>query len=199
VLLVVVPNDLTDNLDERGPRFRLYDGRLVATNLPLGRRKNVVGEWLQGHSRLFAHGQPVLRKYTNRYRTGRAVVLFGGRGASRLACDTSLCNHEDCDAKAHFKVLNCILQSPVCKGESLPGGVTKRIARTRDVLSTASETAKPRHGRSLVSQGIRILKNTGKLVIGGRHRHKLSRQCVTELIDVLVQARHQCASWRGSF
>jgi lysophospholipase L1-like esterase len=55
VLLVVVPNDLTDNLDPRGPRFRLDDGRLVATNLPLRRRKNVVGEWLQEHSRLFAH------------------------------------------------------------------------------------------------------------------------------------------------
>jgi lysophospholipase L1-like esterase len=55
VLLVVVPNDLTDNLDPRGPRFRLVDGRLVVTNLPLERRKNVVGEWLQAHSRLFAH------------------------------------------------------------------------------------------------------------------------------------------------
>jgi len=96
-------------------------------------------------------------------------------------------------------VLNCILQSPVCQGESLPGGVTKRIARTRDVLSLASETEKPRHGRSLLSQGIRILKTTGRLVIGRQHKHRLSRQCVVELIQVLVQARHQCSSWRGSF
>src|SRR5262245_1100760 len=116
-----------------------------------------------------------------------------------LACDTSLCDHGDCDKKARFKVLNCILQSPVCQGESLPGGVTKRIARTRDVLSLASETEKPRHGRSLLSQGIRILKTTGRLVIGRQHKHRLSRQCVVELLQVLVQARHQCSSWRGSF
>jgi hypothetical protein len=54
VILVVVPNDLTDNLDPRGPRFRVDGGRLVVTNLPLRRRKNAVGEWLQAHSRLFA-------------------------------------------------------------------------------------------------------------------------------------------------
>jgi lysophospholipase L1-like esterase len=54
VILVVVPNDLTDNLDPRGPRFRVDGGRLVLTNLPLRRRKNAVGEWLQAHSRLFA-------------------------------------------------------------------------------------------------------------------------------------------------
>ena len=54
VLLVVVPNDLTDNLDARGPRFRVDGGRLVVTNLPLGRRKNAAGEWLQAHSRVFA-------------------------------------------------------------------------------------------------------------------------------------------------
>jgi len=117
---------------------------------------------------------------------------------SPLACDTNLCDHGDCDTRARFKVLNCILQSPVCQGESLPGSVTKRIARTRDVLSQASEMDKPRHGRSLVSQWIRILKNTGKLVIG-RHKHRLSRQCVGELVQVLVEARHQCPSWRGSF
>jgi hypothetical protein len=55
VLLVVVPNDFTDNLDPRQPRFRLDDGRLVAPKSPARRRKNVVGEWLQAHSRLFAH------------------------------------------------------------------------------------------------------------------------------------------------
>ena len=54
VILVVVPNDLTDNLDARGPRFRVDGGRLVVTNLPLGRRKNAAGEWLQAHSRVFA-------------------------------------------------------------------------------------------------------------------------------------------------
>jgi hypothetical protein len=54
VILVVVPNDLTDNLDARGPRFRVDGGRLVVTNLPLPRRKNAAGEWLQAHSRVFA-------------------------------------------------------------------------------------------------------------------------------------------------
>ena len=54
VILVVVPNDLTDNLDARGPRFRVDGGRLVVTNLPLRRRKNAAGEWLQAHSRVFA-------------------------------------------------------------------------------------------------------------------------------------------------
>jgi cysteine-rich repeat protein len=116
-----------------------------------------------------------------------------------LACDTSLCDSGDCDAATRFKVLNCILQSPVCQGESLPGGVTKGFAKTRFVLSLASETSKRHRGRVLVSQGIRILKTTSKLVIGVHHRGRLSSQCVAELIDVLVQARHQCTSWRESF
>jgi len=116
-----------------------------------------------------------------------------------LTCDITICDHGHCDARTRFKVLNCVLQSPVCTGESLPGGVTKRIAKTRDVLSLASETDKPHRGRSLVSRGIRMLKHTGTLVISGRHKHRLSHQCVAELISVLVEARHQCASWRGSF
>jgi lysophospholipase L1-like esterase len=72
VLLVVVPNDLTDNLDPRGPRFRLDDGRLVATNLPLRRRKNVVGEWLQEHSRLFAHVSYLVAVAGTSFPVGRA-------------------------------------------------------------------------------------------------------------------------------
>ncbi len=54
VVLVVAPNDPDDNLDPRGPRFRLAAGRLVYEDAPPPRRKTVVHEWLQGHSRLFA-------------------------------------------------------------------------------------------------------------------------------------------------
>jgi hypothetical protein len=72
VLLVVVPNDLTDNLDPRGPRFRLDEGRLVATNLPLRRRKNAVGEWLQEHSRLFAHVSYLVAVAGTSFPVGRA-------------------------------------------------------------------------------------------------------------------------------
>jgi hypothetical protein len=85
VLLVVVPNDLTDNLDSRGPRFRLDDGRLVATNLPLGRRKSVVGEWLQEHSRLFAHVSYLVAAANVSLRLGRARPPAGPRGAGPAA------------------------------------------------------------------------------------------------------------------
>ncbi len=53
VVLVVSPNDADDNLDRRGPRFRLDDGRLVHDPAPPPRRKTFVHEWLQAHSRLF--------------------------------------------------------------------------------------------------------------------------------------------------
>jgi CSLREA domain-containing protein len=118
---------------------------------------------------------------------------------SPLACDPTLCDNGHCDTKTRFKVLNCILQSPVCTGESLPPGLTKRFGKTRDVLSLASQQQKRRHGQRLVSQGIRILRNADHLVVGIRHRGKLSSQCVVELLDVLTEARHQCASWRSSF
>jgi len=70
VLLLMSPNDVTDNVDSRGPRFRLEDGRLVLTNVPVPRRKSAPGQWLQGHSRLFAYvtylvavvGQDVARR-----------------------------------------------------------------------------------------------------------------------------------------
>jgi CSLREA domain-containing protein len=117
---------------------------------------------------------------------------------SPLMCDATLCDH-GCDARTRFKVLNCILQSPVCTGESLPGGVTKRIAKTREVLSLASQTEKPHRGKRLVVQGVRILKQADKLVLGVKHKGRLSRQCVADLIDLITKARHQCASWRVSF
>jgi cysteine-rich repeat protein len=118
---------------------------------------------------------------------------------SPLTCDPSLCDHADCDAKTRFKVLNCILQSPVCKGESLPGGLTTRIAKTREVLSLARRTQKPRRGRRLVSQGVRILNKAHRVLVGAQHQGRLSPQCVAELSDVITKARHECASWRVAF
>ncbi len=54
VLLVFVPNDVDENAGARGPRFALQDGALVAPTHPVPRRKTVLQEWLQAHSRLFA-------------------------------------------------------------------------------------------------------------------------------------------------
>jgi lysophospholipase L1-like esterase len=54
VVLVVSPNDADDNLDRRGPRFRLDGGTLDYDAAPPPRRRSVVHEWLQSHSRLYA-------------------------------------------------------------------------------------------------------------------------------------------------
>ncbi len=54
VVLVVAPNDVTDNLDRRGPRFELRDGTLRHDEVPPPRRRSAANEWLQEHSRLFA-------------------------------------------------------------------------------------------------------------------------------------------------
>src|SRR5262249_31296523 len=89
VLLVVVPNDLTDNLDPRGPRFRLDDGRLVVTTRPLGRRKNVVGEWLQEHSRLFAHVSYLVAAANVSLRLGRAHAGSERGVAASVAAPTT--------------------------------------------------------------------------------------------------------------
>src|SRR5262249_31244378 len=85
VLLVVVPNDLADHLAPRGPPFRLDDGRLVTTNLPLGRRKNVVGEWLQEHSRLFAHVSYLVAAANGSLGLGRAHARAERGAAARVA------------------------------------------------------------------------------------------------------------------
>jgi hypothetical protein len=54
VVLVVSPNDADDNVDRRGPRFRLEGDRLAYDPAPPPRRKTPAQEWLQEHSRLFA-------------------------------------------------------------------------------------------------------------------------------------------------
>jgi hypothetical protein len=54
VLLVVAPNDADDNVDPRGPRFRLDAGELRFDHAPPPRRRAAATEWLQEHSRLFA-------------------------------------------------------------------------------------------------------------------------------------------------
>jgi len=54
VVLVVAPNDPDDNLDPRGPRFRLENGQLRYEDVAPPRRKTRAQEWLQHHSRLFA-------------------------------------------------------------------------------------------------------------------------------------------------
>jgi len=54
VLLVMSPNDPTDNISRRVPRFRVEDGKLALGNVPVPRRKTRAQQWLQAHSRLFA-------------------------------------------------------------------------------------------------------------------------------------------------
>ena len=54
VMLVVAPNDPADNVDPRGPRFRLDGGELRYDTAPPPRRRAAATEWLQDHSRLFA-------------------------------------------------------------------------------------------------------------------------------------------------
>jgi hypothetical protein len=55
VLLVAVPNDPWENVAGPGPRFKLDGDKLIETNVPVPRRKGHATEWLQAHSRLFAH------------------------------------------------------------------------------------------------------------------------------------------------
>jgi cysteine-rich repeat protein len=44
-----------------------------------------------------------------------------------LTCQNDEDEDTGCDPSAHFKALNCILETPVCKGESGPLGLLKRI------------------------------------------------------------------------
>jgi hypothetical protein len=54
VLLVFVVNDPSENLAESiRPSFKLRDGELVLTNVPVPRRKSPLKEWLLGNSRLY--------------------------------------------------------------------------------------------------------------------------------------------------
>jgi hypothetical protein len=65
VVLVIAPNDPDDNVDPRGPRFRLEDGVLRHDTAPPPRRHAALHEWLQHHSRLFVwldYVGPALRK-----------------------------------------------------------------------------------------------------------------------------------------
>jgi len=60
VLLLVVPNDPWENVSGPGPRFRLEDGRLVGSNVPVPRRTWPLAEWLQAHSRVFGEASYVV-------------------------------------------------------------------------------------------------------------------------------------------
>ena len=74
VLLVFVPNDPVENVRGWGPRFRLDGDRLVATNVPVPRRKGALGEWLQARSRLYA-------EVTYRLAVAREALRYvGARG-----------------------------------------------------------------------------------------------------------------------
>lgn len=54
VMLVFVGNDPAENLSSAiRPVFKLRDGELVLTNVPVPRRKSPVKEWLLAHSRLY--------------------------------------------------------------------------------------------------------------------------------------------------
>lgn len=116
-----------------------------------------------------------------------------------VSCDDggNTCD-QGCDSDTRFHHLNCILQTPVCTGEFVPPGLTKRLSKARHTLSEAWQST-GRHGKHLVSNASRLLGKCDKLRKGMERRGKVSPHCSSDLGDMLSKARSECASWRAAF
>jgi CSLREA domain-containing protein len=117
---------------------------------------------------------------------------------SPLTCDDEkdLCDEGACDPEDHYDALNCILETPVCFGETLPFGVVKRMERVRERLARAQDVDDDRYERKLVKKAIRTIRKADKVGQRAARKGKLSAECVTDLEDLLGKARDHCLNWR---
>src|SRR5262245_38225391 len=116
-----------------------------------------------------------------------------------ISCkDDHDCDQDQCDAHSRFKDVNCVLESPVCRGEFLPGGVIKRIALARHRLAQASQTVSQGRGRKFVTKAVRVLNQAERIRKGSVRKGRLSPECAAALEQMLGDARRKCQSWRRS-
>ncbi|HLK09779.1 MAG TPA: choice-of-anchor Q domain-containing protein [Candidatus Binatia bacterium] len=118
---------------------------------------------------------------------------------SPLSCHPTPCDQGDCDATTRFANLNCILQTPMCGGESIPGGVIRHIAKTRNALTAAWRLRGDHRTRRFVAQASRLLRRTEAIRAHLLRRGKLSPGCASDLDDVLGRAEAECGDWLASF
>lgn len=75
-----------------------------------------------------------------------------------ITCEDDHCDDDgQCDADSWFKDVKCVLESPVCKGELMPGGVVKRVAAARHRLAQAWRGEQSGRGKRFVTKAVRAL------------------------------------------
>jgi CSLREA domain-containing protein len=116
-----------------------------------------------------------------------------------ISCEDEEDDHDRCDPKARFKALNCILEQPVCKGESVPLGILKRIQKARVMLGIAAQSDDTHRGKRVVRKAVRTLKKAIKVHTGVVRKGALSSDCATALDEILTNAVGKCQIWRKSF
>ena len=137
VVHVVVPNDPIENLIGPGPRFRWIDGRLAEPAGMPPRRKAVITEWLQAHSRLFGQTTFVIAMARDVLRVWRASG-WPWRTAPAAAADNAYVPAAALPPEAAWTLTEALLDRLVADVradgaqvalmlEAMPWAMTKRL------------------------------------------------------------------------
>src|SRR4030095_892009 len=113
-----------------------------------------------------------------------------------IKCKDDRCDEGQCDAESWFNDVKCVLESPVCKGELLPGGVVKRITTPRRRLAQAWEAEPIGRGKKFVTKAVRMLNQAERIRRNVARKGRLSSGCAAALEEMLRDARQKCQGWR---
>jgi cysteine-rich repeat protein len=116
-----------------------------------------------------------------------------------ITCEDDHCDDDgQCDSDSWFKDVKCVLESPVCKGELMPGGVVKRVAVARHRLAQAWQGEQSGHGKRFVTRAVRALNQAERIRRSAARKGRVSPECAAALEEMLGKARRKCQGWRRS-
>jgi cysteine-rich repeat protein len=114
------------------------------------------------------------------------------------ACVIDGCDGDYCDPASRFLSIECVLETPLCEGEDVPGGVTKRLAKARGMLEDAYQADNRWRERKLVKKAVRHLAKASRIFRGVVKHGTVSAECAAELRGMLYEAKTRTVSWLKS-
>jgi hypothetical protein len=114
------------------------------------------------------------------------------------ACFMDGCDGDYCDPASRFLSIECVLATPVCEGEDVPGGVTKRLEKAGGMLESAYHTDSRWRERKLVKKALRHLVKASKIASGAVTHGVVSAECAAELRGMLHEAKTRTVGWLKS-
>jgi cysteine-rich repeat protein len=112
-----------------------------------------------------------------------------------MACAMDGCDGDHCDAASRFLALECILETPYCEDDNVPGGVVRRLEKAHGMFQFAFQAEDPRRERKLVKKAMRHLGKAYKMTWGAVRRGALSAECAAELRGMLYEAKTRTIDW----